>query len=117
MLVASSWRVLARAWVLSLAVTLPLLTLPVFASASSKVIPPQAKPYGLTYGQWSAKWWQWSLSLPVAGHPLSGTEPGNCLAGQVRPVYFVGGVISGSATQTRTCTIAPGTAIYFPVAN
>ena len=22
------------------------------------VIPPQAKPYGMTYGEWSARWWQ-----------------------------------------------------------
>src|SRR5438874_2855988 len=28
--------------------------------------PPNSKPYGLSYGEWSAQWWQWSLQIPTA---------------------------------------------------
>src|SRR5947209_6336709 len=33
------------------------------------VHPPCSKPYGLTYGEWSAKWWQWVYSIPVGTNP------------------------------------------------
>ena len=28
------------------------------------VFPANSKPYGLTYGDWTAKWWQWGYSVP-----------------------------------------------------
>jgi len=28
------------------------------------VFPINSAPYGKTYGEWSAKWWQWDLSCP-----------------------------------------------------
>lgn len=33
------------------------------------IFPPNADAYGLSYAQWSARWWQWMLALPLAGHP------------------------------------------------
>ena len=28
------------------------------------VFPINSKPYGLTYDEWTAKWWQWGYSIP-----------------------------------------------------
>src|SRR5690242_15482225 len=52
------------------------------------VIPVNASPYGATYGEWSARWWQWAFSLPVDHHPLFDTA--DCSAGQSGPVWFLG---------------------------
>ena len=32
-----------------------------------EVVPPDAVEFGNTYGEWSARWWQWLMSLPT-GH-------------------------------------------------
>ena len=31
---------------------------------------PEEKPYGLTYGQWTVKWWQWAHVAPKSVNPL-----------------------------------------------
>ena len=30
------------------------------------VVPPQAHPNDMTYGQWAAAWWHWALSIPAS---------------------------------------------------
>ena len=52
------------------------------------VIPPQADAFGKTYAEWGAAWWQWSLTLPLAGHPFYGC-PADCGAGQSGKVWFL----------------------------
>lgn len=47
----------------------------VSAQVSDKIYPPDSKPFGLTYGQWSEKWWQWSLGIAMADNP-AGDETG-----------------------------------------
>jgi hypothetical protein len=89
--------------------------------ANSHVMPPNSKPYGHSYAEWSVLQWQWAFSLPADGHPLFGTA--DCSAGQSGKVWFLGGtfavtdngtgVIVGEAT--RDCTIPSGTALFFPV--
>ena len=91
--------------------------------ASSKISPPNSNAYGGSYGEWSARQWQWLYSLPVDGHPLFDTA--DCGAGQSGTVWFLGGtftsteigpgVILGEAD--RTCTIPSGTALFFPLVN
>src|SRR5262245_41956516 len=93
----------------------------VAAKALPGVAPIDSKPRGLTYGQWSARHWQWLFSLPVDAHPLFDTA--DCSAGQSGHVWFLGGtfasievgpgVILGEAD--RTCTIPSGTALFFPL--
>lgn len=36
---------------------------------SSILFPIESKPYGFSYGQWIAKWWQWLLSIPLSTNP------------------------------------------------
>ena len=32
---------------------------------------PDSRPYGLTYGQWTVKWWQWLASIPTDSNPTA----------------------------------------------
>ena len=82
------------------------------------VIPPQAKMHGMTYGEWSAKWWQWAFSLPVDQNPWF--DNGSCANGangQFGPVWFLTGVINESGTAVRNCTVPVGKALFFPIIN
>src|SRR5436309_11765843 len=74
-------------------------------------IAPTAKPYGLTYGQWSAKWWQWALALPLAGHPFLGCPAPSDDASQTGPVWFLAG------STCNGLTVPAGKSLLFPLAN
>jgi hypothetical protein len=88
------------------------------ALSSARVLPPQSMPYGLSYGDWSVRWWQWAYGLPVAGHPLFDESGADCAAGQSGPVWFLGGVFNVSGTATRDeCTVPAGKALFFPIIN
>ncbi len=80
---------------------------------------PYAKAYGMTYGEWSAKWWQWAYSLPVDQNPFF-DENGSCsngTHGQLGPVWFLTGVINVSGSAERDCTVPAGKALFFPILN
>jgi hypothetical protein len=72
-----------------------------------KVFPIHSRPYGHTYGQWSARWWQFAVRH---------TNLNFC--GPVRPespVAFIAGT-PGPAVTT-SCTVPKGQAIMFPLFN
>jgi hypothetical protein len=74
---------------------------------------PDSHPYGLSYGEWTAKWWQWFTSIPNdANHPLNDATGASCARNQAGPVWFLGGYITGYAV--KTCNIPAGKAILFP---
>jgi hypothetical protein len=107
-------------WLLALAVS-ALLTgsvAPVLADDDSvsapSVIPPvlPTRPYGHTYAQWLAKWWQWSLAFPVSADPEYGTA--DISANQSGDVWFLPAPLGGG-TGTRTGTVPAGTALFVPV--
>jgi hypothetical protein len=85
-----------------------------------KVITPDSLYSGKSYSEWSAQWWQWTYSIPVANHPLF--DNGDCSVGQSGPVWFLGGKLcqaNGTACNgsvTRTCNIPHDTALFVPVA-
>ena len=93
------------------------------------VMPPQAKPFGHSYGDWSNKWWQWAFSLPVVpGHeqdnPLFDTTGASCGAGQSGPVFYLAGIFtivpsnkSAVDPPVRNCTVSAGKGIFFPILN
>jgi hypothetical protein len=78
------------------------------------VLPVQSFPYGLSYGEWSARWWQWAFSLPVDHSPLFGAD---CSAGQTDHVWFLPGAEVGGPTPRQDCTIPPGTALFVAIIN
>jgi hypothetical protein len=78
------------------------------------VFPPEAKPYGHTYEEWTAEWWKWAMSMPLTHNPLADTA--EISAGQDGKVWFLGGsFVSGEAN--RTGTIPASKALCFPVLN
>lgn len=98
------------------------------ANPNPGVLPPQSKPFGKSYGEWSAAFWQWVYSMPVDQHPLFDTA--DCSEGQSGKVWFLGGtytivpedpedpdptVVIGEAY--RTCTVPNGKALFFPILN
>lgn len=87
-----------------------------YAQVSDKVYPPDSKPYGLTYGQWSEKWWQWSLGIRMADNP-GGDETGErCASSQNDPhVWFLAGTFGGPVS--RTCSIPENRSIFIPIVN
>ena len=85
------------------------------------ILPPGSAPHGKTYGEWSAKHWQWVYSLPVDDHPLFDTA--DCSTGQSGRVWFLGGTFTTVSpepgvvigTATRDCTVPVATALFFPI--
>ena len=92
-----------------------------FAQAA-QIFPLDSVPFGRTYGEWSAAWWQWALSIPVANHPLF--DNGDCSVGQSGPVWFLGGKFCNtdnpqcdSSSARRACTVPADKALFFPIVN
>jgi hypothetical protein len=75
----------------------------------------ESKPYGLTYGDWTAKWWQWGYSIPKDINPAYDDTGKNCAQKQNGPVWFLAGTY-GHAVD-RKCDIQAGKAILFPILN
>ena len=80
-----------------------------------RVAPPQSQPYGASYGEWGAAWWQWALAQPASANPLFDSTGEYCGAGQSGQVWFLAGTFGGSAE--RTCTVPAGRALLLPVLN
>jgi hypothetical protein len=78
---------------------------------------PDVSPYGLTYGQWTIKWWQWLISIPMSINPAADESGRNACLNQTEPnVWFLAGTLGGKAVNRR-CAIPKGRAILFPVIN
>jgi hypothetical protein len=73
---------------------------------------PALKYVGKTIGQWSAKWWQWAMSIPLGSTPLLG---GDCDQNQRGPVWYLAGNFGGE--EERDCTVPRGKSIFFPLVN
>lgn len=98
-------------------------------AAKVKVYQSNTTPYDYTYGEWSAKWWQWALSIPLynpdngqPNHPLFDGE--DCSVGQSGQVWFLGGRFCETGkecplpgTVERSCTIPKGKALFIPIVN
>jgi hypothetical protein len=79
------------------------------------VFPADSKPYSLTYGEWTAKWWQWGYSIPKDINPAYDDTGKNCAQQQNGPVWFLAGTY-GHAVNLK-CDIPAGKAILFPILN
>jgi hypothetical protein len=72
------------------------------------------KPYGLTYGQWTANFWKWVISIPQQNNPNNDATGAKCAINQNDPnVWYLTPTFGGAAE--RTCTISKGKAILFPL--
>ena len=76
---------------------------------------PDSKPFGRTYAEWTARWWQWVLSIAKTKNPLVDNTGKNCANNQSGRIWFLAGTLKGPAE--RSCTIPADKAILFPVIN
>lgn len=80
-----------------------------------RVLAPHSRPHGRTYGEWSAAWYQWALSIPAPTNPILDTTGQYAGVGQHGHVWFLAGTFG--TTVTRTATVPTGTMLFFPVLN
>jgi hypothetical protein len=86
-------------------------------AGNTSIAPPDSSPYGLTYAQWGARWWQWIYSIPLGVNPgANDTTGAQCSTNQSGPVWFLAGTFGGTPV-TRACTIPTGRGIFFPIVN
>jgi len=76
------------------------------------VHPVDSDPFGVSYAEWSVRWWEWVLSIPYETDVLRG---GPCDQNQSGDVWFLGGNMGGE--EARSCSVPHGNAIFFPVLN
>lgn len=84
-------------------------------SPNTLVFPVDSKPYGKSYAEWSAIWWQWLLSIPKDKSPAGDLTGENCGRNQQGPIWFLAGTFGGAVE--RACTIPSGKAIMFSPIN
>jgi hypothetical protein len=88
------------------------------ANPNPRVLPPTAKPFGNSYGLWSALWWQQALA--VHSGPGSPFEAGSvdCTSLGTRHVAFLVGTTQKTGSSvSRSCSVPTGTALLFPLIN
>ena len=92
------------------------------------VAPVQSKTDGASYAEWSARWWQYALSVSADKSPFLDLTGANFAVGQSGNVWYLSGVIVFSSpgqplppgqvnTVVRDVTLPSGTSLFFPVLN
>lgn len=76
-----------------------------------EVLPPDEPYAGATRGEWDARYWQWSASMPVDINPTLDPTGERCGYGQSGPVFFLPAG-PGGASGDYTCVVPEGMAIY-----
>jgi hypothetical protein len=75
-----------------------------------------SKPFGLSYREWTAKWWQWLISIPVSKNPATDQSGQNSYQNQVNNyVWFLAGTAKPYRSAKRRCNISSSKAILFPI--
>lgn len=80
------------------------------SSADHLVIPPAKLPFGASYEEWAAAYWQWALEIPAEKNPIM---DGACERNQSGSVFFLAGTLGGS--HQRSCTIPSDKGIFVPI--
>ncbi|HEX7032852.1 MAG TPA: hypothetical protein VF172_07625 [Nitrososphaera sp.] len=81
-------------------------------TTESLVYSPDSSPYGISYQEWTTKWWTWFISIPTDQNPIDDHTGALCNEYQQGPVWFLLG--SGGGKVERSCTIPAGKAILTP---
>lgn len=86
------------------------------ATAEMTVVARDASVLGASQADWTARWWQWILSLPSDKNPGLDNTGALCRSGQSGSMWYLAGTFSGGAVS-RTCTVPFGRHILIPVAT
>ena len=84
---------------------------------NSGIAPIKSKPYGQSYDEWTADWWQWALSIPADHNPLLDETGADAAQGQAGPVWFLCGVFNATGIAERNISVPEGKALFFPIIN
>ena len=86
-----------------------------------KYFNPSDKPFGLSYGQWTVKWWEWVMSIPDSLSPLRDDNGNNAAINQPeKDVWFLAGTWATEKlikSPNRYVSIPFGRSILFPIIN
>jgi hypothetical protein len=83
-----------------------------------EIYPQNSKPFGLTFGEWSAKWWQWLLSISKSLNPAMDSSGENASIGQSNSnVFFLCQSIENVKPPGRKISIRRGTSLFLPIIN
>ena len=66
--------------------------------------------YGATTGEWSARHWQWTLSLPIGENPGQDATGVRCATGQTAQIFFI-------PRNFPSCEVPAGTLLFVPIAG
>lgn len=88
----------------------------------SKIFLPGSSPYGNSFNQWIAKWWQWYISVPKTESPNFPDYPNHiakvdCAIRQdpSSPVFFLFVPLVDEPTPERKCDVPKDKAILLPI--
>ena len=83
------------------------------------VHPVDSKPFGLSYEEWTEKWWKWLLSIPKERSPSMDFTGANANENQTDPnVFFLCQTIEGEeSTPHRSIRIPTSKDILVPIMN
>lgn len=73
---------------------------------------PDQKPYGKTYGEWVAAFWQYALEFPLEGHPFVDSPEYDFAARQSGKVWFWS---APDGPLTRKVSMPEGTALFLTI--
>jgi len=98
--------------------TLALLLVTAYAASANgstnpRVLPPDARVYGLTLGEWSASWWQALFAIPAAENPAMGAPWTDCYLQHIGNVGL--GIAFFAESGTFACEMPSGTVLVQPV--
>ena len=79
-----------------------------------RVLPADAIVEGVSFGGWTARWWQWAFAQPIA--PYLDPDGRLCSDGQDGPVWFLAGT-NGEFAAHRECIMPAGKFLLVPVIN
>ena len=116
LLVVLTWVALLNTWFLPLsAESQSANNTGLGSNRTIEIFQPDSQPFGLSYADWTAKWWQWAYSVPRDVNPAYDDTGKYCAQGQSGPVWFLTGTYQHPAN--RYCTVPAGKAILFTILN
>ncbi|TVP40357.1 hypothetical protein [Candidatus Nitrosocosmicus arcticus] len=74
-----------------------------------------SKPFGVSYGEWPSKYWNWLIQFPKDVNLREQYTPEKCTIAQSGPVWFLPDNLVGD--EERTCMIPSDKAILLPILN
>ena len=104
---------------LLITLTLSLSMIPLLPTQENGEFPEvytlDSKPFGIPYTEWTARWWQWALSIPDKVNPISDLTGEHCSEGQKARFGFSRCI--GEALQSGRVHIPAGKAILWAPIN